>query len=138
MRLSHKLLWNTLELVQNVDDSVRYIDEDVNHRKLLNYTMRLFEVLEKFVDVYVNYKYPHNLNRFANDSVAEIHNVCQCLRDIIKIIKVCVSVTLRTNPKPHDIIKNICRKAISKFQKYLVQIDFFNKEMFRKSALNLV
>ena len=137
MRLSHRALWNTLELVQNVKDSVKYIDEEYKRRKLLNYLMRMFEVFEKFVDVYIQYKYPNDLNHFATDSVSEILKVCDCLKDIMKMVKVRVSVIFRKNAKANHIIKSICFKAIAKFQKYLIQIDFFNKEMFRRSALNM-
>ena len=137
MRISHKALWNSIELVENVKQSIVYIDGDINRQKLLNYLIRFFEVFEKFVDVYFKYKFPHKINRFAHDSSAELRNVCDCVKDVMKFVKVRVSVLLKEDAQANDIIRSMCFKAISRFQRYLVKIDFFNKEMFRKSALNL-
>ena len=138
MRISHKCLWNCIELMMHIQDSLKYIDEDVQKRKLLNFLIRFFEILEKFSKVYlVNYNLQSNINRFAQDTEAELQKVCSCVLDILKIIKVRVSVMLRKNPQANDVIKAICFKAIKRFQDYLIKIDFFNKEMLRKSALNL-
>ena len=117
MRISHKALWNSIELVENVKQSIVYIDGDINRKKLLNYLIHFFEVFEKFVDV--------------------LRNVCDCIKDVMKFVKVHVSVLLKEDAQVNDIICSMCFKAISRFQRYLVKIDFFNKEMFRKSALNL-
>ena len=135
--ISHKVLWNCIELVNHVKKSIIYIDEDRNRRKLLNYLIRFFKVFEKFVHVYLDYKYPHDLNRFAPDSVAEINKACNCVKDILHIVKAHVSVFFRSNARANNIIKSICFKAIARFQSYLVDINFFNKEMFHISALNL-
>ena len=138
MRISHKCLWNCIELMMHIKDSVKYLDEDVQKRKLLNFLIRLFEILEKFAKIYLdNYKLESNINRFAHDTEAELQKVCCCLLEILKIIKVRVSVMLRNNPQANDVIKSICFKAIKRFQDYLIKIDFFNKEMLRKSALNM-
>ena len=114
-----------------------YINEEVNRKKLLNYLIRFFEICDKFTHVYFNYKHPTKIDRFNKNIPAELNNVCGALTDILKIIKVRVSVVLRNDAKANDIIKSFCFKAINMFQKYLVHIDFFNKEMYRKSALNL-
>ena len=137
MRLSHKTLWNCIELVGHVKDSVIYLDEETKRKKLLNYLIRFFEVLCKFCKVYFEYECRYVVNRFNHDSAFEIKNVCEFLLDIIKFVKVRVSVLLHKDAKPHDIIRNMCFKAIAKFQNYLVAVNFFNKEMFRKSTLNL-
>ena len=99
--------------------------------------MCFFEVFCKFCKVYFDYKCRYVVNGFNHDPAAELKNVCEFTLDILRLVKVHVSVLLRENTRAQDIIKNICFKAISKFQNYLVAIDFFNKEMFRKSALNL-
>ena len=137
MLVSHKALLNCIELVGHVKQSVQYLDEDLKQKKLLNYLVRFFEVFCKFCEVYFDYKCRYVVNRFNHDSVAELKNVCDFTLDILRLVKVHVSVLLRDNARAQNIIKNICFKAISKFQNYLVAIDFFNKEMFRKSALNL-
>ena len=137
MLVSHKALWNCIELVGHVKQSVQYIDEDLKRKKLLNYLVCFFEVFCKFCKVYFDYKCQYVVNHFNHDSAAELKNVCDFTLDILRLVKVRVSVLLRENARAQDIIKNICFKAISKFQNYLVAIDFFNKEMFRKSALNL-
>ena len=50
----------------------------------------------------------------------------------MRITKVCVSVLLRNDHKVQDIIAHIFHKIQEKLQKYLVFIDFFNKEMYNK------
>ena len=137
MLISHKCLWNCIELIENVKQSICYLDEDCKHKKLLNYTIQLFEIFAKFCEVYFDYKTKYVVNRFNFDTAAELSNVCNFTIEIMKFVKVCVSVILRKNPRSQDIIKNICFKAIFKYQNYLVAVDYFNKEMFRKSALNL-
>ena len=137
MLLSHKSLWNCIGLLEHVKKSVRYIDEETKRKKLLCYLIRFFEVFCKFCEVYFNYKPKCTIDRFNHNSAAEVNNVCEFTTELLKLVKVRVSVILRENPKAQDIIKNMCFKAIAKFQHYLVAIDFFNKEMFRKSALNL-
>ena len=41
MLISHKCLWNSIELLGHVKQSIQYIDEDCKCKKLLNYTIRL-------------------------------------------------------------------------------------------------
>ena len=138
MLISHKCLWNSIELLGHVKQSIQYIDEDCKCKKLLNYTIRFFEIFAKFCEVYFDYKTLYVVNHFNHDSAVELNNVCDFTIEILKFMKVHVTVLLRENPRVQDIIKNICFKVISKYQNYLVAIDFFNKEMFRKSTLNMV
>ena len=112
MCLSHRTLWNCKELVGHVKESVIYIDE---------------EVLCKFCEVYFAYKCIYVVNQFNHDSASEIKIVCNFLLDIINFMKVHVFVLLHTNPKPHDIIKHMCLKAIAKFQNYLVAVNFLQQ-----------
>ena len=50
----------------------------------------------------------------------------------MRITKVRVSVLLHNDHKVQHIITHIFRKIQDKLQKYLVFIDFFNKEMYNK------
>ena len=50
----------------------------------------------------------------------------------MRITKVRVSVLLHNDHKAQDIIAHIFHKIQDKLQKYLVFIDFFNKEMYNK------
>ena len=50
----------------------------------------------------------------------------------MRITEVSVSVLLRNDHKVQDIITHIFCKIQDKLQKYLVFIDFFNKEMYNK------
>ena len=134
--LSHRSLWNAKELLGDVQRSVIYLDGDGNAKKLLNYLVRFFEILDKFCDVYFHYKLPNNINRFNNYTCEEIENVCGYLIQIVNFIKVRVSVLLRDNEKSQDIIRHVFFKAIAKMQRYLVAINFYNKEMFRRSVLS--
>ena len=137
MQISHKCLWNCLEIIPHVKGSLIYLEDEVKRKKLLNYLVRFFEILEKFCSVYFDYKYPSTINRFSNDTVSETKKVCDCISDLVKVIKVRVSVFLRNNGKANDIIKHISFKAITKLQKYIIHIDYFNREMLRKSVLNM-
>ena len=138
LRISHKCLWNCIELIGDIQLSIKYLDEDMKRRKLLNYLIRFFEVWEKFAKVFFSgYALESDINRFADDTKTELNKVCCCLIDILKIVKVRVHVILCKNVKANDIIKALSFKAIDKFQKYLVDLNFYNGEMFRKSALNL-
>ena len=135
--VSHKCLWKCIELVGDIQQSIKYLSEEIKCRKLLNYLIRFFEVWQKFCQTFFpNYGLQSNINRFTDDTVQELNKVCTYLLEILKIVKVCVHVLLRNNVKANDIIKAISFKAIAKFQRYIVEIDFYNKEMFRKSALN--
>ena len=71
-----------------------------------------------------------------DDTEIELNKVCCYLLEILKLVKVHVHVLLRNNVKAKDIIKAISFKTIAKFQKYIVEIDFYNKEMYCKSELN--
>ena len=138
LRISHKCLWNCIELIGDIQLSIKYLDEDMKRRKLLNYLIHFFEVWEKFAKVFFSgYALESDINRFTDDTKTELNKVCCCLIDILKIVKVRVHVILRNNVKANDIIKVLSFKAIDKFQKYLVDLNFYNREMFRKSALNL-
>ena len=135
-QLSHNSLWNVIELMSDVEKSVIYLDNTMNAKKLLNYLVRFFEVLEKFCEVYFQCNYPNTVNRFAEDPFTEIANVSDYIIKLSKFIKVRVSVLLRHDEKSHDIIKKICFKAIARVHRYIVGINFYNKEMFRRSVLN--
>ena len=134
--LSHRCLWNAKELLGDVQRSVIYLDGDGNAKKLLNYLVRFFEILDKFCDVYFHYRLPNAINRFNNNTCEEKENVCGYLIQIVNFIKVRVSVLLRDNEKSQDIIRHVCFKAIAKMQRYIVAINFYNKEMFRRSVLS--
>ena len=138
LHISHKCLWNCIELIGNIQLLIKYLDEEPKCRKLFNYLIHFFEVWEKFAQVYfANYKLQSDIDRFTHNTKLELNKVCGCLLEILKIVKVCVHVLLHNNVKANDIIKAMCFKVITKFQVYLVDIDFFNKEMFRKSTLNM-
>ena len=138
LRISHKCLWNCIELIGNIQLLIKYLDEESRRRKLLNYLIHFFEVWEKFAQVYfANYKLQSDIDRFTHNTELELNKVCGCLLEILKIVKVRVHVLLHDNVKANDIIKSMCFKVITKFQAYLVDLDFFNKEMFQKSTLNL-
>ena len=93
LRISHKCLWNCIELIGNIQLSIKYLDEESKRRKLLNYLIRFFEVLEKFAQVYfANYKLQSDIDQFAHNTELELHKVCGCLLEILKIVKVHVHV----------------------------------------------
>ena len=127
MRISHKAVWNCIQLIDHVCQCVIYVDTDTNRKKLMNYCIRFFEILEKFANVYLDYKKPNNINRFNPDTAAELKKVCECTSKILKFIKVWVSVVLRKNGKSQNVPKSVCFKAIKCFQEYLIKIDFLQQ-----------
>ena len=94
--------------------------------------LHIYEVMTNFTRVYFGYEYPHSINTFASDISEEIKKACLYNQEVMRITKVHVSVLLRNDHKAQDIIAHIFCKIQDKLQKYLVFIDFFNKEMYNK------
>ena len=88
--------------------------------------------MTRFTRVHFGYEYPHSINTFASDVSQEIKNACLYNQEVMRITKFHVSVLLRNDHKAQDIIAHIFHKIQDKLQKYLVFIDFFNKEMYNK------
>ena len=52
--------------------------------------------------------------------------------DLIHLTKIHLHALLAKDMKAQDIISAVFEKIQLKFQRYLVHIDYFNKEMFNK------
>ena len=130
---SHKYLANGIYLLEQCKKSTVYLSDETNAKKLvLAFLVRIYEVMTRFTRVYFGYEYPHSINTFASDISEEIKKACLYNQEVMRITKVRVSVLLRNDHKAQDIIAHIFRKIQDKLQKYLVFIDFFNKEMYNK------
>ena len=127
---SHRYLRIGLYLLDNVKRATVYVTNDCTKRKLLNYICKLYHILSKFTEVYFGYTYPGVINKFAKDCDAEIKQGCVFVQELCRIIKIRVSVLLRTDVKSQEIIHYILRKVTSKLQAFLVHIDYWNKEMY--------
>ena len=132
--LSHKSLWNAIYLLGHCKKSVDYLDHDDCSRKMLNYLVNFFEILQKFSDVYFNYTLNNDIKRFCHNVPLEIKHVCTFIDSIVKFIKIRISVQLKDDLRANDILANICRKAVPKLQRYLIHVDYFNKEMMHKCS----
>ena len=55
--VSHKCLWNCIELLGDIQQSIKYLNEEMKHRKLLNYLIHFFEVWEKFAHSFLTMVY---------------------------------------------------------------------------------
>ena len=86
--------------------------------------------MKKFCIVYFGYTPPSEINKFATDVSKEIRNACLVNKNIIRLTKIWIHVLLAGDAKEQTIIAKIFEKVQLKFQRYLVHIDFFNKEMF--------
>ena len=128
---SHKYLANGIYLLEQCKKSTMYLSDETNAKKLLAFLVRIYEVMTRFTRVYFGYKYPHSINTFASDVSQEIKKAC-LYNQVMRITKVRVSVLLCNDHKVQDIIAHIFHKIQDKLQKYLVFIDFFNKEMYNK------
>ena len=129
---SHKYLASGIYLLEQCKKCTVYLSDETNAKKLLAFLVRIYEVMTRFTRVYFGYKYPHSINTFASDISEEIKKACLYNQEVMRITKVCVSVLLHNNHKAQDIIAHIFHKIEDKLQKYLVFIDFFNKEMYNK------
>ena len=129
---SHKYLANGIYLLEQCKKSTVYLLDETNAKKLLAFLVCIYEVMTCFTRVYFGYEYPHSINTFALDISEEIKKACLYNQEVMRITKVHVSVLLRNDHKAQDIIAHIFRKIQDKLQKYLVFIDFFNKEMYNK------
>ena len=99
---------------------------------LLAFLVHIYEVMRHFTRVYFGYICPHSINTFASDISEEIKKACLYNQEVMRIAKVRVNVLLHNDHKAQDIIADIFLKIQDKLQKYLVFIDFFNKEMYNK------
>ena len=88
--------------------------------------------MKKFCVVYFGYTPPSEINKFATDVSKEIRNACLLNKNIIRLTKIRIHVLLAGDAKAQTIIAKIFEKVQLKFQRYLVHIDFFNKEMFNR------
>ena len=129
---SHKYLANGIYLLEQYKKSTVYLSDETNTKKLLAFLVRIYEIMMHFTRVYFCYEYPHSINTFASDVSQEIKKACLYNQEVMRITKVHVSVLLCNDHKAQDIIAHIFRKIQDKLQKYLVFIDFFNKEMYNK------
>ena len=96
---SHRYLRIGLYLLDNVKTASVYVTNDCMKCKLLNYICKLYDILSKFTDVYFGYTYPGVINKFAEDCDAEIKQGCVFVQELCRIIKIRVSVLLRTDVK---------------------------------------
>ena len=113
---SHHYLRIGLYLLDNIKRATVYVTNDCTKRKLLNYICKLYHILSKFTDVYFGYTYLGVTNKFAEDCDAEIKQGCVFVQELCRIIKIRVSVLLRTDVKSQEIIHYILRKVTSKLQ----------------------
>ena len=129
---SHKYLSNGIYLLKQCKKSTVYLSDETNAKKLLAFLVCIYEVMTRFTLVYFGYEHPHSINTFASDVSQEIKKACLYNQEVMRITKVRVSVLLHNDHKAQDVIAHIFCKIQEKLQKYLVFIDFFNKEMYNK------
>ena len=129
---SHEYLSNGIYLLKQVERSLIYLPDVTNQKKLLCFLCRLYEVMKKFCVVYFGYTPPSETNKFATDVSKEIRNACLLNKSIIRLTKIRLHVLLAGDAKAQTIIAKFFEKVQLKFQRYLVHIEFFNKEMFNR------
>ena len=127
---SHKYLSNVLYLLEQVKNSITYLQEETNKKKLLCYLCRLYEALSHFANVCFDYKSPGNLNKFSAAIENELETACTLNQNIIRLIKIRLHVCVTHNEKAQKTIEAVLSKVQLKFQRYLVHIDYFNKRMY--------
>ena len=135
LKRSHQYLANINYLLQQVKSSTKYLTNETNQRKLLGFVINFFEAVNRYNHVYFGYKKTSNLNKFSEEPCEEIIKTCLYLEDICRIAKTRISVLLHDDPRSQDILAKIMEKFQDKIQKYLVHIDFFNKEMYNRCSV---
>ena len=138
MLMSHKCIWSTIELLGHVKNSLKYLDDKQSEKNCSITWYIFFEVFGKFCEVFLYYKCRYVANRFKTDSFSELNNVCDFAIDILKFVKVCLSVLLWENPRAQDIIKNISFKAISKMQCYCTKKINTNNHNFLRYRYQII
>ena len=88
--------------------------------------------MSKFTLIYFGYTPNGTINKQSNDPCSEIKKACLLNQEIIRLTKIRLHVLLSGDFKAQDVIAKVFEKVQIKFQKYLVHIDFFNKEMFNR------
>ena len=128
---SHKYLANGIYLLEQCKKSTVYLSDETNAQKLLAFLVRIYS--HDAFRLCVLWLQIPSFNKY----------IClRCFTRNKKSLSVQpggyenykshVSVLLRNDHKAQDIIAHIFRKIQDKLQKYLVFIDFFNKEMYNK------
>ena len=117
-------------LLEQVKNSIIYLQEETNKKKLLCYISRLYEALSHFTNVCFDYKAPGSVNKFANDIEKELVNGCILNQNIIRLIKIRLHVCFSSNAKAQKTLESVLSKVQLKLQRYLVHIDYFNKRMY--------
>ena len=135
LKRSHQYLANINYLLEQVKNSTKYLVNETNQRKLLGFVINFYEAVNRYNHVYFGYKKEGNLNKFSDNPCDEIIKSYLYLQDICRIAKTPISVLLRDDPKSQDILAKIMQKFQDKIQKYLVHIDFFNKEMYNRCTV---
>ena len=135
LKRSHQYLANVNYLLEQVKNSTKYLTNEINQRKLLGFIINFFEAMNRYNNVYFGYKKEGTLNKFSPDPCEEIIKSCLYLQDICRITKTRISVLLRNDERSQDILAKILQKFQEKIQKYLIHIDFFNKEMYNRCAV---
>ena len=133
---SHKYLANSIYLLENCKKSTPYLNSDVSKKKLVHFYLKFYEVLNRFADVYLDYKYPGKINLFNRNIDQEVKTASLYIQELCRVIKIRLAVSLQTNGKAHDIIRRIFVKANTKMQHFLIQVDYWNKVMLERCTVD--
>ena len=132
VKKSYKYLTNAIYLLEHVKNSTPYLADETNQKKLLCYLVRVYEVMSQFTTIFFGYKHAIVIDKNAPNVAEEINKACDANLELIRITKIRLHALLANDVKAQDIISAVFEKIQLKFQRYLVHIDYFNKEMFNK------
>ena len=126
---SHKHLSNTIYLIEHTKKSVDFMNNFLNKKKLLLFYTKLYEVLNKFATTFFGYTYPGQMNLYASDVNKELKTCSLYLQELSRVIKIHLAPFLQREKRAHVILDQICSKANTKLQKFLIHVDYWNKAM---------
>ena len=134
---SHKHLCNSVYLIENTKKSLQFIENILNKKKLLQFYGKYYEVMNRYSNVFLGYKYPGTINLYAQNVDAEIRNGALYIQELIRVIKIRMPLFLRLqkDKRAHIVLDRICSKANTKLQNFLIHINYWNKVMLAKCAI---
>ena len=129
---SHKYLSNAIYLIRHVNNSLQYLPNVSHQKKLLVYLTHLYQVMQNFFVTFFGHKVQENINRSPRNVPHEIQKACSLNLEIIRLTKIRLHVMLVKNAQAQETIERIFEKVQFKFQRYLISINYFNKEMLKR------
>ena len=88
--------------------------------------------MQNFFLTFFGWKPQEDINKSPNKLPHEIQKACSLNMEIIRLTKIRLHVMLFKNAQAQETIERIFEKVQYKLQRYLISINYFNKEMLKR------